>query len=394
MLTTGFAETIASRLSDEHAMLAARWFARLRDLLPVDDNAVFPSDSLLDHIPSLILDISAYVRSPETDAIAANPHVVEKARELGSLRHQQQASLHQVLREYQLLGDVLMQFVQTECAELTVKPIPSEVIAVMMRMQKAVSLLLQQTIETFVGLYTQMIAAQSERLEQFTRMAAHEWRQPLGAVRNALFLLRLKDLEAAQRDRTVDLIERNVNRLVDMTTTLERIARFDADTDNAVVQRVEVSVVANEAARQLREIAQAAQVRVRVAEDMPTAKVDVGRLELVLLNLLSNGIKYADPGKPQRTVDVSARVLPTNEFEIAVADNGLGIPTTQLSRIFQRFTRAHTEDAVAAQVSGIGLGLSIVADCVSEMGGRIEVSSEEQQGSVFRVVLPVEDNPT
>lgn len=394
MLTTGFVETIANRLDEEHATLAARWFARLRDLVPVDDNEVFPSDSLLDHIPSLIRDISAYVRSPETDAIAANPNVVEKARELGTLRHQQRASLHQVLREYQLLGDILMQFVQRESEGTVVSPVAAEVVAVMMRIQKAVALLLQQTIETFVGLYTQTIAAQSQRLEQFTRMAAHEWRQPLGAVRTALYVLRLDNVDPAQRAVSVELIERNVSRLIDMTTTLERIARIDGRADNAVVQRVELSVVANEAARQLREVAQAAQVQIRVDDDMPAATFDVGRLELTLLNLMSNAIKYADPAKPERTVTVSGRVSPNGEREIAVADNGLGIPANQLPAIFRRFTRAHTEDAVASNVAGIGLGLSIVADCVREMGGRVEVSSKEREGSVFRVVLPAEHDPT
>jgi hypothetical protein len=71
MITTGFSEAIADRIAAEHALLAARWFARLRDLLPVAADEVFPSDSLLDHIPSLIVDISAYVKAPEDQAIAA-----------------------------------------------------------------------------------------------------------------------------------------------------------------------------------------------------------------------------------------------------------------------------------------------------------------------------------
>ena len=79
MLTTGFSEAIADRIAAEHALLAARWFARLRDLLPVDANEVFPSDSLLDHIPSLIVDVSAYLKAPEDGAIAANTLVVAKA---------------------------------------------------------------------------------------------------------------------------------------------------------------------------------------------------------------------------------------------------------------------------------------------------------------------------
>src|SRR5689334_20346772 len=102
MITTGFSEAIADRMAADHAGLAARWFARLNELLPVGANEVFPSDSLLDHIPALIIAISAYVRAPEEEAIAANTLVVDKARELGALRHQQRASLHQILREYQL----------------------------------------------------------------------------------------------------------------------------------------------------------------------------------------------------------------------------------------------------------------------------------------------------
>src|SRR5688572_33480786 len=122
MVTTGFAEVIAARIAAEHAMLAARWFARLHDLLPVGAQDVFPSDQLLDHIPTLIVDIGEYLKAPQEQAIAANTCVVEKARELGTLRHQQRASLHQVLREYQLLGGILVRYVQDETIRLMLSP--------------------------------------------------------------------------------------------------------------------------------------------------------------------------------------------------------------------------------------------------------------------------------
>lgn len=391
MLTTGFAAIIANRLAEEHAALAARWFARLRVLVPVSDNDVFPSDSLLDHIPSLIIDISDYVRTPETDAIAANTRVFEKARELGSLRHQQQASLHQVLREYQLLGEILAQFVQAESAQAPSAPDASQAIAVIVRIQQAVCLLLQETVETFVGLYTRTITDQSERLEQFTRMAAHEWRQPLGAVRTAAAVLRLPGVSGEQREVSAAMIERNVQRLVDMTVTLERIARIDAQDDSAMRQRVELAVIANEAARQLREMAQAAGVSVRIADDMPEARVDVGRLELTFVNLLSNAIKYADSSKPERYVEITGRLLTDGQCLIEVRDNGLGIPTSRIPEIFRRFTRAHDAHDRVGHVPGVGLGLSIVTDCVKEMSGRIDVESVVGEGTVFRLRLPASD---
>src|SRR5262245_6566943 len=114
MIITDFQNLIADRIRAEHHTLAARWFDRLLDLLPVDARDVFPSDSLLDHIPGLILEISAYLRQPEDEAIVSNTAILEKARELGALRHSQRSSLHQVLREYQLLGSVLVTFVIEE----------------------------------------------------------------------------------------------------------------------------------------------------------------------------------------------------------------------------------------------------------------------------------------
>ena len=388
MITTGFSEAIADRITAEQALLAARWFARLNDLLPVGANEVFPSDSLLDHIPSLIVDISDYLRAPEDQAIAANTLVVEKARELGTLRHHQRASLHQVLREYQLLGGILLRFVEDESVRLMLTPPPAECVAVVSRLHHAVGVLLQETVETFVGLYTQTITDQAERLRQFTRMATHEWRQPLAPISTAVSLLRLPGLQPAQHAQTVELIARNVTNLVEMTYKLERLARVDGTTDNASLQSVSITAVATEARRQLREMADARGVALNIADDMPTVVVDVGRLELALLNLLSNGIKYSDPSKPQPVVEVTARTGANGECEISVRDNGLGIPKNRISQIFHRFTRAHADRAEQDSITGVGLGLAIVDDCVIAMNGTITVESAEGQGTTFCVTLP------
>lgn len=388
MITTGFADAIADRISSEHAVLAARWFARLRDLLPVDAHEVFPSDQLLDHIPRLILDIADYLRAPEEEAIAANTTVVEKARELGALRHQQRASLHQVLREYQLLGSILVRFVQNESISLMLAPRPDECMALVSRIHQAVDVLLQETVETFVGLYTQTITEQTDRLHQFTRMATHEWRQPLGPILTAVSLLRLQpELEPGQRQQVVDMIGRNVGVLVEMTRKLERLARLDGPTDTPVLQRVPLHTIAAEAARQLREMADARQVEVRLAAPMPDVAIDVGRLELALVNLLSNAIKYADVNKPERFVEVSGWRL-DGHCIVRVRDNGVGIPQHRIDNVFRRFTRAHTDHAALESVKGVGLGLAIVDDCIQAIGGTITVESKEGIGTTFELTLP------
>jgi hypothetical protein len=83
---TDYAARLSQRVAAERHALARRWLGRLNDLLTVEPNEVFPSEQLLDHIPTLIGEIAAYLRAPADQEIAANTVVIEKARELGTLR--------------------------------------------------------------------------------------------------------------------------------------------------------------------------------------------------------------------------------------------------------------------------------------------------------------------
>jgi signal transduction histidine kinase len=388
MILSDFGDVIAERIRAEHRALATRWFERLLDLLPVDAREIFPTESLLDHVPALIVEISAYLRHPEEDAIAANTAILDKARELGSLRHEQRASLHQVLREYQVLAGVLVTFIVEEMERLRIVPPPAETALLVSRLHQAVNVLSQATVETFVTLYTQTIDDQRERLEQFTRMAAHEWRQPLAALQFGISLLGQADLDPARARRTLETVERNVRHLADLTQKLETVARMHNDGDNPVVQEVSSGTVAAEAARQLREMADARGVEIRVLDALPTLTVDVGRLELTFVNLLSNAIKYSDEAKTDRWVEISGLETADGWCQIAVRDNGLGIPPDAVDKIFDRFTRAHAQRDDGVHVGGLGLGLSIVDDCVGAMHGRIDVESSEGVGTTFVLTLP------
>ena len=389
MLTAEFESVIADRIISQYQDLAARWFERLVDLLPVDAREVFPTDSLLDHIPALILQIGEYVRQPDDVAIAANTMLIDKARELGTLRHTQRASLHQVLREYQILNGVLVTFVVDEIERLVLTPTPRESTALVTRLQRAVNALEQTTVETFVTLYTETIDEQARRLENFTRLAAHEWRQPLSTLRFGITLLRRTDIDAVRTERTWGAVERNLTYLIDLTRKFEGMARLRSAGDTPIVQRVSLGSIAQEAARQLREMAEARDVDVIVADDVPVATLDVGRMELVLVNLLSNAIKYADTAKPRREVRVGPlEAARPGWVRLEVRDNGVGIPSHALETVFRRFTRVHVEHEALAHVSGMGLGLAIVYDSVRAMGGEVTVQSTEGEGTAFVLDLP------
>ena len=363
-------------------------------MLPVETNQIFPTEHLLDHIPALIRELAEYVRAPEAEAVAANTAVISKARELGELRHTQSASVHQLLAEYRLLGGILANFVQTELQQLGVSPAAAEAVEVLRRLNDAIWLLMQTTVNTFVAEYTGTISSHSARLESFNRMVSHELRQPLGTLMYALPVLKAETMrgDTARQAHLFAVMERNILRLTQLMEQLEGLSRLrSAGADAPDVQRTSVATVAWEVARQLREMADARGVEIRVTEPLPELVIDMARLELILMNLMSNAVKYSDPNKTHRLVSVEA--APTTDaaaVRIAVCDNGLGIPADHLTTVFRRFTRAHAARDSELGVRGSGLGLAIAAECAEAVGGHIRVESTVGLGTTFFLDVPRE----
>jgi signal transduction histidine kinase len=109
----------------------------------------------------------------------------------------------------------------------------------------------------------------------------------------------------------------------------------------------------------------------------------------VLLNLVSNAIKYSDPAKADRFVEVVSDGAADTEHVLIVRDNGLGIPEPAQDAVFQRFHRAHADRDAELGVDGLGMGLTIVQECVREIGGRVRLESLPGRGSTFYVTIPV-----
>ena len=371
---------LAARIEAAQRDLAMRWLEQLTAILPVERREVFPTTQLLDHIPELIAEIAKYLRAPHDEAIAANTAVMTKAAELGALRHEQRSSVHQLLREYHLLGTILEQFITREVAAMGGTADAVSALEALSRVSHAVRVLQQQTVDTFVGKYSETIERQTSQLRGFTRLISHEIRQPLGVLQ---VLSRMIPVVDAKGQQMVSTLERNVVRLADVAGKLERLARLTraTDDDSPTEQEVELSALAADVARQLQDMATARDVTIVVADDLPRIVVDAGRAELAVMNLLANAIKYCDPDKPERYVRV--RHAPGPVASIVVEDNGIGIPEQQVCKIFEQFVRVHSDrdDELGAQ--GLGLGLAIVRECMQAMDGTVTVTSEEGKGAAF-----------
>jgi signal transduction histidine kinase len=387
-----YAGIVSQRVAAERLTLASRWLDRLKELLTVSPNEVFPSQELLDHIPALIEEIASYLRAPADEEIAANAGVIDKARELGMLRHQQQASVHQLLREYEILEEILESFVVGETARLGLKPSSAECFEILRRLTRSARTLMRTTVDTFIGEYTATIQERNERIKTFNRMASHELRSPIGTLVFAAAALKMDAVRAnpARLDKVADTVRTNAERLSWLVQNLQRLAQLSEPLDMPSEQHVETANIATEVARQLEEMAAARRVAVRVDPELPALFVDPARLELILLNLVSNAIKYSDPAKEGSFVEVALSDETENgdTCTICVRDNGLGIPEPDQAWIFERFFRAHAHLDRDLGITGSGLGLAIVADCVRALNGSIRCESVVGEGSTFCIALP------
>jgi two-component system, OmpR family, sensor kinase len=186
----------------------------------------------------------------------------------------------------------------------------------------------------------------------------------------------------------VSSAERNLAHLNDTLARLVTLSRAEGG-DTALVQHVELSTVMADIVGQLREMADERDVDVRVTGPLPAVTADRARLELVLVNLISNAIKYSDPAKPHRLVEIAAVASERSDVcTIIVRDNGIGIADPETQPIFRRLYRGHAARDAELGTSGMGLGLAIVADCVEALNGSIRLESSPGEGTTFFLELP------
>lgn len=389
-----YAGIVSQRVAAERHSLASEWLRRLNALLTVQPNEVFPSHQLLDHIPTLIGEIAEYLRAPADEEIAANTLVIEKARELGMLRHEQEASVHQILREYEILADILEAFVVDETEKLGLQPSAAECFALLQRLTRSSRTLMRTTVDTFVSEYMTAIDDRNARIRAFNQMASHELRSPIGTLLFAAAVLERADVRDDSRriEKLAETVKTNAQRLSWLVENLQRVSGLSDPSDVPTEQRIELTTTATEVARQLEEMAASRGVRIVLEDNLPTLSGDPARLELALMNLVSNAIKYSDPAKPDSFVEIAA--LPRDgagdkTCVVSVRDNGIGIAEADRSAIFERFFRAHAHMDTTLGVTGSGLGLAIAADCVRAMGGSIACDSTVGEGSSFYLTLPL-----
>ncbi|HSH03006.1 MAG TPA: HAMP domain-containing sensor histidine kinase [Anaerolineae bacterium] len=212
----------------------------------------------------------------------------------------------------------------------------------------------------------------------------HELKTPLMALTSASDLLAMPQLPQEKRSEIVSLLQQESKRLVKMTQDFLDLSRLESGRMHIAKEEVDLKQLIPTVAALQESQAKDRGITIvpEVAEDVPMVVGDNGRLRQVMLNLVSNAIKY---NVPDGTITVRA-TYDDAFVRVAVIDTGKGISPESIPHLFERFYRVPDSEGYS---EGSGLGLSITNKIVEEHGGRIEVESEVNVGTTMTIVLPL-----
>ncbi len=242
------------------------------------------------------------------------------------------------------------------------------------------------------GRYAGTLAALSDisarvRLEalqrDFMAMASHDLRSPLQSIVGYLDLvLTDEDMDAATQREFIQIARNESERLIHLANSLLDLTRLEAGQMGLNPEPMDVRPLIEQVSGTIWPLAQRKQIALvtETAPHLPLAMVDAEAFNRILMNLMTNAVKFSPEGGIVRVVAAGQ----DGQVLIQVCDNGPGIPAEEFPRVFERFYRG----ANARDKLGVGLGLAIARQLVEAQGGHIWVESTPGQGSVFSFTLP------
>jgi signal transduction histidine kinase len=223
--------------------------------------------------------------------------------------------------------------------------------------------------------------------EEFLALTTHDLRSPLTVISGVINFFtsgRLGDLTSEQKNM-VEMMERNTQNLIELVNDLLDASKLESGTMRLDPTTIELSGLAAELREQMEPLAREKEISLEeeIPEDLAPLRADRAKLRRVLVNLVSNALKFTPKGGRVRLTAAREGSF----VRVCVVDTGVGIPAEDLHDIFDKYAQARSR--ATRSEKGTGLGLYITRQLVELHGGKISVQSEVGKGSAFSFTIPV-----
>ena len=229
------------------------------------------------------------------------------------------------------------------------------------------------------------LQAGAEEKRRFVSMVIHDLRHPLATMQTVLYLLRAEE-NPSERDLYLDTMENRTRALAGLLDGLTQYHQVEAGRIPLQLRPLDLSLYLSQCVANFTpDLTECAvQCHCEIASDLEPILTDSDKLTHIILNLLSNALKFTPAGS------ISVRAYPTSPdfWNLEVEDTGIGIPAGEQEKIFDEFYRAASADHSVRP--GSGLGLAIVKRLCDVLQGRIEIESTAGRGTLFRITFPRE----
>ena len=388
-------------LSDKTDTIVKHWIAAVRLDRKIETADALPLSAIENHIPHLLAAMTTVLSQHQSSDIKV---IIEASLDHGFLRAEQGYDAAEVAREYHLLRQVIFSQLESELLAGTtadvfrafrlIDAVLDEAIAQCFNSYVAQRLQELQQIQTQLKLTNQELSRLVSVNQENVYHLAHELKTPLNSIIGYSELFLRKEKWQSEVKDTLPGIEhiervlRNGRQLLRMINDTLELSRANAGKIKLNLQRTNVQSVINTVVEMMQPMADAKGLKLAVTSDCAPTQViaDGQRLQQILINLLSNAIRYTESG----SIELSCRRHGEANWAIAITDTGMGIAPEDTSRIFDPFFQAGEAGKQLFPTESTGLGLAIVSRLVTLLQGKIELVSEIGVGSTFTVILPLE----
>lgn len=217
---------------------------------------------------------------------------------------------------------------------------------------------------------------------RFVSMASHEFRTPLSTILSSISLMAKYETTEDQpkRDKHIDRIKSSVKTLTDILNEFLSLGKIEEGKVDVNFENFDLTLFIQGLINEMNVLLKNGQELVHVHHGNTICYSDAGLLKNVLINLISNAIKFS----PENSKITIATTIQNNQTEIKIIDHGIGIPEKDQVHLFERFFRATN----VTNIQGTGLGLHIVGRYIELLNGHISYQSQLEDGSVFCIKIP------